>query len=57
MVYNINVEFQITNNQTVKQSNIQSNKQNGQDKKSESTSPTRQERRINDKVRIEVGES
>ena len=35
MVYNINVEFQI------KQSNNQTIKQNGQDKKSESESPTR----------------
>lgn len=41
----------------------QSNKQNGQDKKSESarqassTSPTRQERRTDNEVRIEVGES
>ena len=55
MVYNINVEFQS------KQSNEQSKiKQNGQDKKSESESPaisTNEERRNENKVGIEVGES
>ena len=61
MVYNINVEFQIR--ELNKQSNIQSNKQNGEDKKSESTSPAssassaKQERRTDNEVRIEVGES
>jgi hypothetical protein len=55
MVYNINAEFQS------KRSNEQSKvKQNGKDKKSESESPaisTKQERRNENKVGIEVGES
>lgn len=54
MMYNINVEFQIRVKQTIKQ--------NGQDKKSESESespanPAKQERRNENKIRIEVGKA